>query len=248
MKIIVLLIIGFVKKVARNLYWILNLIKTKKGTGSKLGFPIKIEGKGRLAFGKNCSVSKNTFFAIGNGCEITLGNNCRIDEGVEIIAGKDAIITFGDNCWIMKNSIIRTKNEFLFANNVIIATNCAIFSREGGYEGVLEVGYGTHIGDNTIIDVSDNLVIGAEVAIGPKCVIYTHDHDYSKSEKAAWKGGVISKPVAIKQYAWIGSGVTLLPGIEIAERSVIGAGAVVTKKTESNSIYGGVPAKKIRSI
>ncbi len=36
--------------------------------------------------------------------------------------------------------------------------------------------------------------------------------------------------------------------IEIASGCVIGAGAVVTKSTEQNSVYAGVPARKIRNV
>lgn len=37
-----------------------------------------------------------------------------------------------------------------------------------------------------------------------------------------------------------------MAGITINSRSIIAAGAVVTKDVESNSIVGGVPAKKIK--
>jgi len=188
------------------------------------------------------------FFACGADSRIIFGNNCRIDEGAEIIAGKNARITFGDNCWIMKNSVIRTSDTFEFGNDVAIATNCAIFSREGGHEGALKIGKGTHIGDSTIIDMADNLTIEDEVAVGPNCVIYTHDHDYTKSNLPAWKGGIIKHPVTIKKGAWIASSVTVLPKVEIGERCVVAAGAVVTKSADANSIYGGIPAKKLKDI
>jgi acetyltransferase-like isoleucine patch superfamily enzyme len=246
MRLVFLLFKGFFISILRHFYWFINLSKAQKGKGLKILFPVKIEGKGKLVFGKNCSIAKNAYFACGQGSVIKFGNKCRIDEGVEIYAGKDSKISFGDNCWIMKNTIIRTKKEFVFGNDVNIATHCAIFSREGNYEGLLKVGYGTHIGDNTIMDVSENMEIRDEIAIGPNCVIYTHDHDYQQLDKPAWKGGVVQKPVIIKNGAWIGSGVTILPGVEIAERTVVAAGAVVTKNTEISSIYGGVPAKKIK--
>ena len=46
---------------------------------------------------------------------------------------------------------------------------------------------------------------------------------------------------------WIGDEVTILGGINIADGTVIGAGAVVTKNTEPYGIYVGVPARKIGS-
>ncbi len=248
MSIILLLIKDFFRKIIRRLYWLFRLIQAKKGRNFSIRFPVKTEGSGNLSFGNNCSVDKNVYFACGAGSNIYFGNNCRIDEGVQIIAGKKSIIKFADNCWIMKNTIIRTSNKFEFENNVNIATNCAIFSRESKHEGILKVGNDTHIGDNTIIDTSDDLTIEKEVAIGPNCVIYTHDHDYSNLKVAAWKGGIVKHAVLIKKGAWIASSVTILPNIVIEEHCVIAAGAVVTKNSDKNSIYGGIPAKKIKKI
>ncbi len=248
MKIIILLIKDFICKLIRRLYWLYRLMQAQKGSKLQIKFPVRVEGSGKLVFGNNCSIDKNTSFACGAGSKISFGNNCRIDSGVEIIAGKNADIHFGDNCWIMKNTIIRSGNSFSFDNNVVIATNCAIFSRETNYEGILKVGNGTHIGDYTIMDISDNLIIDDEVAIGPNCTIYTHDHNYSHKEKAAWQGGVEPKPVVVEKGAWVGANVSLLPGIKIGTKSVVAINAVVTKNVENNCIYGGIPAKKIKEI
>ena len=86
------------------------------------------------------------------------------------------------------------------------------------------------------------------MAIGPNSTIYSHDHRYDAKGKAAWKGGVVRKQVVIKDGAWVSSGVTILPGVTIGKNCVIAAGAVVTKSTDDNCIYGGIPAKKIKEI
>ncbi len=248
MKVLLLFIKNLFSKFARHLYWIYRLIKADKGRNIELKFPIKVEGNGKLIIGDNCKLQKNVYFACGSGSIISIGKNCRIDEGVEIIAGRNAKISFGDNFWIMRNTIIRTGNKFSFGNDVQIATNCAIFSRENGHEGELKVGAGTHIGDNTIVDTTDNISIANDVAIGPNCVLFTHDHDYLDMKKAAWQGGVIKSPLKINYGAWIGANVIILSNVEIAERCVVAAGAVVNKSTRDNCIYGGVPAKFIKEI
>jgi hypothetical protein len=46
---------------------------------------------------------------------------------------------------------------------------------------------------------------------------------------------------------WIGDGVVIMSGVNIGTGSVIGANAVVTKDVPPFSVYGGVPAKKIRN-
>lgn len=248
MRLLFLLLKYCINRIVRHLYWLYRLMQVEKGNGFTAKFPIRTEGRGKLKFGNNCNLGKNVFFACGSGCNIEFGNNCRIDENVEIIAGENAKISFADNCWIMKNTIIRTKNTFSFGNNVQIATNCAIFSRENGHEGSLTVGIGTHIGDNTIIDVACDIIIGKEIAIGPNCVIYTHDHNYKDKTMASWKGGVVKHAIVINDGAWIASSVTILPNVKIGERCVVAAGSVLTKNAISNHIYGGVPAKIIKKI
>lgn len=39
-----------------------------------------------------------------------------------------------------------------------------------------------------------------------------------------------------------------MPGVTIAENSVVAAGAVVTKDVPDNTIVGGVPAKVIKKL
>ena len=45
--------------------------------------------------------------------------------------------------------------------------------------------------------------------------------------------------------SFIGNGAIVMYGVRIAENNIIAAGSVVTKSTEPNSVYAGVPAKKI---
>lgn len=43
-----------------------------------------------------------------------------------------------------------------------------------------------------------------------------------------------------------GANITILDGVTIKSGCIIGAGAVVTKSTEPNGVYAGVPARKIK--
>lgn len=47
---------------------------------------------------------------------------------------------------------------------------------------------------------------------------------------------------------WIGSNSTILPGVTIGDNAIVGAGAVVTKDVPANTVVGGVPARKIKSL
>ncbi|NMA15463.1 MAG: hypothetical protein GX930_09575 [Clostridia bacterium] len=235
-------------RILRQAYWIFNLSRIKGIRYSTIQFPVIVEGRGKIVIGKNAALNRYANLKIANNALLKTGRNTNFDCETDIRLGNAGNLTIGDDFLLERGSRLFTSNKWEIGNQVKIATNCAIFPRESGYQGILTINDGTHIGDNTIIDVCDHITIGKEVAIGPNCIIYTHDHDYTQPDKPAWKGGVITKPVVIKDGAWIGSGVTILPGITIGERAVVAAGAVVTKDIEPRTIVGGVPAKIIRAL
>ncbi len=55
-------------------------------------------------------------------------------------------------------------------------------------------------------------------------------------------------PTLVKINASIGSSATILCGVTIGEKAIVGAGSVVTKDVPPNTIVAGNPAKSIRGI
>jgi acetyltransferase-like isoleucine patch superfamily enzyme len=114
----------------------------------------------------------------------------------------------------------------------------------------INLGIFTHIGKNVFINHActfldmGGITIEDNVMIGPKVSLITEGHPVNPSERKM----LMVKPVVIKRNAWIGAGVTILPGVTIGENSVVAAGAVVSKDVPENSIVGGVPAKLIRNL
>lgn len=96
------------------------------------------------------------------------------------------------------------------------------------------------------------IVIGNDVIMGPGVTIITGDHvtnikDYTfNSVKEEDKPKECDQDVIIDDNVWIGCNVTILKGVHIHSGAVIAAGSVVTRGVESDYIYGGVPAKKIK--
>ena len=62
------------------------------------------------------------------------------------------------------------------------------------------------------------------------------------------KDADIVKPIKIGKNCFIGINVTILFGTNIGDNVIVGAGSIVTSDLESNSVYAGVPAKRICSI
>ncbi len=85
------------------------------------------------------------------------------------------------------------------------------------------------------------LTIGDNVSIAGEVRIYTMEHDIDSPDFAE-----IGAPVAIEDYAVIGTRVTILPGVTIGKGAVVASGAVVTHDVAAYAVVGGVPAKSIR--
>lgn len=57
----------------------------------------------------------------------------------------------------------------------------------------------------------------------------------------------ITKPITVGNDVYIGNNVMIMPGVNIGNRVIIGAGAVVTRDIPDNSVAVGIPAKVIKS-
>lgn len=99
---------------------------------------------------------------------------------------------------------------------------------------------GAIVGDKCILDARNGIHIGKNVNMSTGVWIWTMQHDVN-SENFASEGA----PVSIGDRAWVSCRTVILPGVNIAEGSVVAAGAVCTKDTAPYKIYGGVPCKQI---
>ncbi len=106
-----------------------------------------------------------------------------------------------------------------FGQNVFVNFGCAFMDRGG-------------------ITIEDGALIG------PQVKLITENH----AENPDLRQNVYSLPILIKRKAWLGTGVTVLPGVTIGENAIVGAGSIVTKDVPDNTIVVGIPAKAVRKI
>lgn len=100
------------------------------------------------------------------------------------------------------------------------------------------VGRNVFIGVNCILDITKGIFIGDDAQIAPGVMIFSHDSSKNRENP-------VEREVIIKNGAYIGAGAMILLGVTIGENAIVGAGAVVTKDVEANTVVGGVPAKAI---
>jgi acetyltransferase-like isoleucine patch superfamily enzyme len=117
------------------------------------------------------------------------------------------------------------------------------------------IGKNFYIGRDSFIEsdviIGDNVIWANRVALVGK-----YDHHYQqvgvpislasriRDENYSWLG--IDSLTIIEDDVWVGYGSTIISGVKIGTGSIIATGSLVTKDVEPYSIYGGVPAVKLK--
>ncbi|HYG04481.1 MAG TPA: sugar O-acetyltransferase [Chryseosolibacter sp.] len=96
-----------------------------------------------------------------------------------------------------------------------------------------------------VLDVT-YVKIGNRTMFGPNVQIYTATHPIDHRERAS--GLEYAKPITIGEDVWVGGGTIICPGVAIGDRTVLGAGSVVTKDIPSDVFAAGNPCKVIRQL
>lgn len=129
----------------------------------------------------------------------------------------------GSNIYIGKYVVIKNIHNLIIGNNVSIHS----FS---------------------YVDAYGEIDIGNNVSIANHTTLISSDHTWQDNDKPIKYNKVTPKKIIIEDDIWIAAGVRVLGGSHIRRRCVIGAGAVVNKDTEANSLYVGVPIKKVKEV
>lgn len=118
----------------------------------------------------------------------------------------------------------------------IVLADCVIGKNVSIGSGA-EIGRGSRIGDNSRIGsgvfLPSNSVIGNNVFVGPR-TCFTDDR-HPRVNNADY----LAEPPVVKNYARIGAGCVILPGVELGINCEIGAGSVVTRSVpDGGKVYG----------
>lgn len=107
----------------------------------------------------------------------------------------------------------------------------------------LEIGAGTFVNQGVTIAAHRAIVIGPDCLIGEQVTI--HDSSFHPVAPARPAKTV---PVRLGRNVWLGHRAIVLPGVEIGDHTVVGAGAVVARSLPSRCVAVGVPARVVATF
>jgi acetyltransferase-like isoleucine patch superfamily enzyme len=145
-----------------------------------------------------------------------------IDKRAEFYFGKQASLQVGTGVITLYDLTARIEAPVKIGNDVFFNRGCHIVVKDG-------------------LEIGDRSLFGEYVSI--------HDESHTiKDGRVEGRNIFESKKIIIGSDVWVGAKATILPGVTIGDRCIIGANAVVTKDIPAGSIAVGVPAKVIREI
>ncbi len=137
---------------------------------------------------------------------------------------------------------IEGTGRITLGNNAYLEEDLYFETREGG---------DITIGDGVVISRGVHLVAYAGIRIGNGAKIGEYASIRDANRQAEASGSVQGSrrdaaPIEIGDNAWIGRGVTVLPGVKIGAGAVVGANAVVSRDVPTGLVVAGIPARPVK--
>jgi acetyltransferase-like isoleucine patch superfamily enzyme len=113
------------------------------------------------------------------------------------------------------------------------------------------------IGDHTYVGYGCSFTASCSISVGKHCLlaggVQVSDYDGHPVDAALRRCGAPTppegvRPVTIGDDVWIGTGVLILKGVNVGDRSIIGAGAVVTRDVPADTVVAGNPARIVKQL
>ena len=160
---------------------------------------------------------------------VAIGDGCHIRSGTVLYSG----VTLGDEC--------QTGHHVTIREDVTVGPKTVI-----GTGAVVE--FGASIGSRVLVQtrayVTAHVVIEDDVFLGPGV---TTTNDRRMLWRRAGANMELAGPV-FRRGCRVGAGAVILPGVEVAERAFVGAGAVVTRDVPVRALVVGNPARIVRIL
>ena len=97
------------------------------------------------------------------------------------------------------------------------------------------------IADEAIIYNPSQIYLGSHSAVSQQAYLCGATHDYNDPNFP-----MVSAPIVLGKYSWICARATVQLGVHVGEGAVLGLGSLAVKNLNSWTVYGGIPAKKLK--
>ena len=187
----------------------------------KMCYPVLFpQMRGKVVFGRNVTIRHPHKIRFGDG--VIVDDNAVIDAKGSSNSGLD----IGDGVYIGRNTIVYCKNgDITLEDRVNISSNCQLFS-------------------------SNRLVIGQGTVVGAYSYFLSGgEYDYADAKPFCEQSGMCTKgATVVGADCWLGARVTVLDGVQVGDRCVLAANALVNKDVPDRSVAVGIPAKVVKRI
>jgi len=156
----------------------------------------------------------------------SVGEDIYISPNVEI--RRPQLVSVGSHIAIDSGFYITTQAEL--GDYIHIAPYVTVI---GGANGLLKMGNFTNI------SVGGKVICGSDEFLGEGLVT-------APGIPEAYRDTLKIAPVIFEDFTNVGANVVIMPGVTLAEGSIVGACSLVTKSTQPWTIYVGTPARPIK--
>lgn len=166
--------------------------------------------------------------------KVKYGKNLHISGRVYFHGLKDRIV-LGNGVTIISTADVNPTSGFGHSHFRVEGKGKIIIGNNVGLSHVNITSYDS-------IEIEDNVLIGSGVKV------WDTDFHPIKYDERVIREEANSKPIIIREGAFVGACSIILKGVIIGKHAVVGAGSVVTKDVPDNEIWAGNPAKFVKSV
>lgn len=146
------------------------------------------------------------------------------------------------SCLIDTHVFVKSRNNFQAGQATALYHGCYILNTNGTFK----LGNNSHLGAFCYVNVCYGSVsMGDNVVIGPGTKVIAYSNHYAKGKKVTDEH--LAGKIIIGNNIFIGANCSILPGTFIEDNVIVGAGAVIKGRLEANSVYAGVPCRKVKT-
>ncbi|PML12521.1 acyltransferase [Vibrio breoganii] len=108
----------------------------------------------------------------------------------------------------------------------------------------LFIGDSVYLAKGVWINAIGTINLEDEVVVAPYTVMSSNNHGFK--DGSVQRGGAHPSPIRVCFGTWLASHSVVCAGATVGSGCIVAANSVVTKSTDNNSVYAGVPARKIK--